>query len=124
MTKNEKQQVYSKLQDKKLQVAAHTIGIDHPDLVRLLNKRDRKEILRRNYFVGQDDFMDELVDEGRARRGTMSPEGAIWYQLTLEGIRWVERQLVCIHFLMSMDYLLVLSKGEEKRRNKGEQYED
>ena len=117
MTKNEKQQVYNKLRDRKLQVAAHTIGIDYPDLVSILNKRDRKKILHRNYFSGQDDSMDELVEEGKARRGITRSQGAIsseefiWYQLTLKGIAWVEDQLQCITFLMTTDFLLVMSKN-------------
>ena len=117
MTKDEKRQVYNKLQDRKLQVAAHTIGIDYPDLQEILRTRDRKKVLHRNSFSGQDKWMDELVEEGKARRGITRSQGAfsseefVWYQLTLKGIAWVEDQLQCITFLMTTDFLLVLSKN-------------
>lgn len=113
MTKNEKEKIYAKLRNGKLQVAAHTIGIDYPDLERILKSPYRREILHRNFFCGQDDLMDELFDEGKALKTiTVPEEKTIWYMLTLKGIAWVEEQLQCITFLMPTDYLLAISKYE------------
>lgn len=110
MTRIKREQVLGKLQDKKLRDALHTIGIDYGDLDRILKTRDRKVVLHRNYYQGENEWLDEMVEEGEARRGIEKPEGTPWYHITLKGLYWIERQLVCVTFLMDTDYALVLTK--------------